>query len=72
MLFTVNLMPETVLTGKVNTCLYLNPWAENPYDGLLTRLTSFQFENGQAREVPGNPFFKLMGLEPLTDISIWD
>lgn len=71
-LFTVNLMPETVLTGKVNTCLYLNPWAENPYDGLLTRLTSFQFENGQAREVPGNPFFKLMRLEPFTDISIWD
>jgi hypothetical protein len=71
-LFTKNLWPATVLMGQVYTCLYLNPWAERPYDGLLTELPTFGFENGEAREYPGSPWHALMNLQPLEDSSLWD
>jgi hypothetical protein len=71
-LFTKNLWPATVLLGQVYACLYLNPWAERPYDGLLTRLPTFRFENGEAREHPGEPWHELMNLQPLADASLWD
>jgi hypothetical protein len=48
-----NLWPATVLMGQVYVCLYINRWAEPPYDGLLTKLPTFRFENGVAREFPG-------------------
>jgi hypothetical protein len=71
-LFTKNLWPATVLMGQVYACLYLNPWAERPYDGVLTTLPSFRFEKGEVREYPGKSWHDLMGLQPLTDTSLWD
>jgi len=71
-LFTKNLWPATVLMGQVYACLYLNPWAERPYGGLLTELPTFRFENREAREYPGRPWHELMNLQPLADTSLWD
>ena len=71
-LFTKNLWPATVLMGQVYACLYLNPWAERPYAGLLTELPTFRFENREVREYPGRPWHELMNLEPLADTSLWD
>jgi hypothetical protein len=71
-LFTKNLWPATVLMGQVYACLYLNPWAEWPYEGLLTQLPTFRFENGEARECPGRPWHELINLQPITDSSFWD
>jgi hypothetical protein len=64
-LFTKNLWSATVLTGQVYTCLYLNPWAERPYKGLLTLLPTFRFENGEAQEFPGKMWYELMGQQPV-------
>lgn len=71
-LFTKNLWPATVLMGQVYCCLWLNPWADRPCDGLLTELPTFRFENGEAREYPGKPWHELMNLQPLNDSSVWD
>jgi len=71
-LFTKNLWPATVLMGQVYCCLWLNPWAERPYDGLLTALPTVRFDNGEAREYPGRPWHELMNMQPLRDTSIWD
>ncbi len=40
-LFTKNLCPPTLLMGQVFACLYLNPWPDRPYDGVLTKLPIF-------------------------------
>jgi hypothetical protein len=58
--------------GQVYACLYLNPWAERPYDGLLAQLPTFRLENGEAREYPGKTWYELMSLKPLADKSLWD
>jgi hypothetical protein len=71
-LFTQNLWPATVLMGQVYSCLYLNPWAERPYHGILTQLPTFRFEDGAAREHRGKSWHELMNLQPLTDTSLWD
>jgi hypothetical protein len=71
-LFTKNLWPATVLMGQVYACLYLNPWAERPYDGLFMNLPTFRFENGKAREYPGRQWHQLMHLQPLVDSALWD
>lgn len=71
-LFTKNLWPATVLMGQMYCCLWLNPWAERPYDGLLAELPAFRLEESKVRERPGRPWHELMGLEPLSDSSLWD
>jgi hypothetical protein len=71
-LFTKNLWPATVLTGQVYVCLYLNPRADRPYDGLLVQLPTFRFENGALRHYPGKSWHELMKRQPLADPSIWD
>lgn len=71
-LFTKNLWPATVLMGQVCICLYTNPWAKLPYDGLLTDLPTFRFENGVAREFPGRPWWEIMNFQALADSSLWD
>ncbi len=69
-LFTTNLWPATVLMGQVYACLWINPWADRPYDGLLTELPTFRFENGDVKESPGRPWHRLMNL-PLIASSMW-
>lgn len=71
-LFTKNLWPATVLMGQVYAFLYLNPWADRPYEGLLTELPSMRFENGAVRHYSGALLHELMNLRPQTDTSIWD
>ena len=71
-LFTNNLWPATVLKGQVYACLWLNPWAARPYNGLLTSLPTFRFENGEARECPGRNWHELMDFLPLKDSSLWN
>ncbi len=71
-LFTKNLWPATVLMGQVYACLYLNPWAHRPYEGLLTHLPSVKFEDGEIRHYPGAPLYELLKLQPQTDTSMWD
>jgi hypothetical protein len=68
-LFTKNLWPATLLMGQVYACLYLNPWADDPYDGVLTRLPTFRFENGAARLYAGRPLHELLKLR-LRDSAI--
>jgi hypothetical protein len=69
-LFTANLWPETILTGQVWACLYLNPWAHRPYHGVLTKLDTVKYENGVLRRDPGTPIHRLLGSE-LLDSSLW-
>lgn len=71
-LFTKNLWPATVLMGQVYACLYLNPWADQPYEGLLTELPTFRFEDGKAREYPGKSWHGLMNMQPKLDASLWE
>lgn len=68
-LFTTNLWPETILTGQVWACLYLNPWAYRPYHGVLTKLDTVIYENGALRRDPGVPIHRLLGSE-LLDSSL--
>jgi hypothetical protein len=58
--------------GQVYCCLCLNPWTKRPYDGLLTELPTFRFENGAAQKSPGKPWHEMMDLQPLKDTSLWD
>ena len=69
-LFTKNLCPPTLLMGQVYACLYLNPWPAHPYDGVLAKLSTFKFENGETREYPGAPLHELLKLR-LCDKAIW-
>ena len=69
-LFTKNLWPPTLLMGQVYACLYLNPWATQPYGGVLTKLETFRHENGEIREYSGTPLHRLLKLR-LRDKSIW-
>ncbi len=69
-LFTKNLHPATLLMGQVYACLYLNPWPSQPYDGVLAKLPTFRYENGEVREYPGAPLHKLLKL-CLRDSAIW-
>ena len=70
-LFTTNLCAPTLLMGQVYTGLYLNPWPAHPHDGVLAKLPTFRFENGQVREYPGEPLHKLLRLR-LRDKSLWE
>ena len=69
-LFTKNLCPPTLLMGQVYAGLYLNPWASQPYQGVLTKVETFRLENGALREYPGAPLHKLLKLR-LRDKSTW-
>lgn len=69
-LFTKNLCPPTLLMGQVYACLYFNPWASQPYDGVLAKLPAFRFENGEVREYPGAQLHELLKLR-LRDKAIW-
>lgn len=57
--------------GRVYACLYLNPWAAHPYDGVLTKLTTFGFECGSLKEYAGAPLHALLRLR-LRDAGIWE
>jgi hypothetical protein len=61
-LFTTNLCPPTLLMDQVYACLYLNPWTERPYSGVLTKLPTFRLENGTLKEYTGLPLHKLLKL----------
>jgi hypothetical protein len=69
-LFTTNLWPATLLMGQVYACIYLNPWANQPYAGILTRLPTFRFENGTVVESGGVPLHTLLKLRT-RDSSLW-
>jgi hypothetical protein len=70
-LFTKKLCEPTLLMGQVYACLYLNPWPEQPYEGVLTKLPTFRFEDGILREHAGAPLHKLLKLR-LRDSALWD
>jgi hypothetical protein len=70
-LFTKNLCEPTLLMGQVYACLYLNPWPEQPYEGVLTKLPTFRFEDGILREQAGAPLHKLLKLR-LSDSALWN
>ncbi len=56
--------------GQVYACLYVNPWATHPNEGVLTKLETFRHENGEFREYPGLPLHRLLKLR-LRDSAIW-
>ena len=56
--------------GQVYACLYLNPWPTHSYDGVLAKLPTFRFENGEVREYLGAPLHELLKLR-LRDKAIW-
>ena len=70
-LFTINLCPPTLLMGQVYACLYLNPWADQPYEGVLTKLPIIRFENEALRPYPGKPLHELLKLS-LRDSMLFD
>ncbi len=62
-LFTYNLYAPTLLMGMwYSTSLYLNPWANLPYEGVLTKLTTFRLEAGALQEHPGSSLHELLRL----------
>jgi len=69
-MFTWNLWPATLLMGEVYACLFLNPWAEQPYEGALTNLPTFRSENGTLRKYSGMPLHTLLKLRP-RDNAMW-
>jgi hypothetical protein len=69
-LFTKNLWPETLLAGQVESRLYLNPFAQRPYNGILTKLDTFRFEGGSWQRYPGKAIHELLQLRP-QDSSSW-
>jgi len=69
-LFTKNLWPETLLLGQVESRLYLNPFAQRPYNGVLTKLDTFGFEGGSWQRYPGKPIHELLQLRHY-DSSLW-
>jgi len=69
-LFTTNLCEATLLMGQVYACLYVNPWAVQPYGGVLANLPTFRLENGEVHEYPGEPLHKLLKLR-LRDSRLW-
>lgn len=69
-LFTKNLWPATLLMGRVDACLYLNPWADQPYEGVLARLPTFRFENRALKLYPGAPLHALLKLR-LRNSAMW-
>lgn len=70
-LFTKNLWPQTVLMGLVESRLYLNPLAEKPYRGALTKLDAFRFERGSWQCYPGSSINQLLNI-PSLDSSVWN
>jgi hypothetical protein len=69
--FVTNLWPATALMGQLYVSLWLNPWADHPYKGLLIELPTFRFENGEAKQYPGRPWHDLMGHTPVKGSSLW-
>jgi len=69
-LFTKNLCEPTLLMGQVYACLYLNPWADQPYEGVLARLPTFRVESDALRERAGTPLHRLLKLR-LRDSAMW-
>jgi hypothetical protein len=70
-LLTGNLWLETLLTGQVESRLYLNPSASWPYSGVLEKLDTFSLADGSWRRCPGTPLCELLEL-PRCDSSLWD
>jgi hypothetical protein len=62
-LLTVGIWPATVLMGQTYSCLFLNPWAHYPYQGILTKLNRFEYpvSDGPIRGLSLN---ELLGIEP--------
>jgi hypothetical protein len=69
-LFTKNLWPATLLMGQVDCRLYLNPWANRPYDGVLTKLPTSKLENDVLQSRPGASLHELLRLR-LRDSALW-
>ncbi len=69
--FVTNLWPATVLMGQLCLSVWLNPWADHPYRGLLLELPTFRFENGEAKKDPGRAWHDLMGHMPVNGSSLW-
>lgn len=70
-LFTANLWPATLLMGQVNARLYLNPFAEWHYDGVLLNLNTCRFQDGSWCCQEGNSISQLLDLG-LHKSSLWD
>src|SRR5882762_9349322 len=64
-LYTTNLWPQTLLMGQVESRLYLNPFADWPYQGTLTKLDTFKFEGGSWSHESGTPMYHLLKLNLL-------
>jgi hypothetical protein len=70
-LLTKNLWAATLLMGQVEARLYLNPFADRPYRGVLRQMDTFTFECASWRCHAGNSIDQLLKL-PLRDSSLWD
>ena len=57
--------------GQVYACLYLNPWAHRPYEGVLTKLDTMTGHCGGLLRKIGATIHRLLGVDPL-DSSFWD
>ncbi len=60
-LFTANLWPETILMGQVCSCLYLNPWATRPFDGVLNKLETVRWLDGTLQRFAGTSLNEMVG-----------
>jgi len=63
-LFTKNLWPETILIGQVQACLFLNPWAHLPYEGVLSKLDTVRYVDGVLQRGSGISLHQLLGVTP--------
>jgi len=70
-LFTKNLWPQTLLMGQVESRLYLNPFADWPYRGTLTKLDTFKFGGRSWGCESGTPINDLLKLN-LVSSSLWN
>jgi hypothetical protein len=56
--------------GQVYAGLFLNPWAEQPYEGVLAKLPTFRSENEALRKYAGMPLHTLLKLRR-RDSAMW-
>lgn len=63
-LFTKNLWPETVLLNETSPRLYLNPWADRPYHGALTKFDTVRLRDGLRRCEAGESLPQRLGITP--------
>jgi hypothetical protein len=70
-LLTANLWPATILMGQVCSCLYHNPWATRPFDGVLNKLETVRWCDGTLQRFVGTSLNKMVGFDVPSTCRNW-